>query len=143
MKQGNEGTKNFQVKAQSKETLQPSDVHRITTVSLGLPWWLRGKESVSQCRRCGFDPWVGKIPWRRKWQPTPVFLPGEFHGQRSLAGYSSWGGKRVRHNLATKQQQRIKHSPGANIPHIANSSHQPSRWVAIIPFHRASEAQRD
>ena len=37
--------------------------------------------------RCGFDPWVRKIPWRRKWQPTPVFLPGEFHGQRRLAGY--------------------------------------------------------
>ena len=39
----------------------------------------------------GFDPWVGKIPWRREWQPTPVFLPGEFHGQRSLAGHSPWG----------------------------------------------------
>ena len=39
------------------------------------------------------DPWVGKIPWRRAWQPTPVFLPGESHGQRSLAGYSPWGGK--------------------------------------------------
>ena len=37
-----------------------------------------------------FDPWVEKIPWRRKWQPTPVFLPGESHGQRSLAGYSPW-----------------------------------------------------
>ena len=41
--------------------------------------------------RCGFDPWVGKIPWRRAWQPTPVFLPGESHGQRSLVGYSPWG----------------------------------------------------
>ena len=40
-----------------------------------------------------FDPWVGKIPWRRKWQPTPVFLLGEFHEQRSLAGYSPWGHK--------------------------------------------------
>ena len=39
----------------------------------------------------GFDPSVGKIPWRRKWQPTPVFLPGESYGQRSLGGYSSWG----------------------------------------------------
>ena len=39
-------------------------------------------------RRWGFDPWVGKIPWRRAWQPTPVFLPGESHGERSLAGYS-------------------------------------------------------
>ena len=38
-----------------------------------------------------FDPWVGKISWRRKWQPTPVFLPGESHGQRGLAGYSPWG----------------------------------------------------
>ena len=46
-----------------------------------------------QCRRCKrhwFDPWVGKIPWRREWQPTPVFLPGKFNGQRSLAGYSPW-----------------------------------------------------
>ena len=40
-----------------------------------------------------FGPWVGKIPWRRAWQPTPVFLPGESHGQRSLAGYSPWGHK--------------------------------------------------
>ena len=38
-------------------------------------------------------PWVGKIPWRREWLPTLVFLPGEFHGQRSLVGYSPWGGK--------------------------------------------------
>ena len=45
------------------------------------------------CGRPGFDPWVGKIPWRRKWQPTPVFLPGESHGWRSLLGYSPWGRK--------------------------------------------------
>ena len=44
-------------------------------------------------QKTGFDPWVGKIPWRRKWQPTPVFLPGKFHGQRSLVGYSPWGRK--------------------------------------------------
>ena len=47
----------------------------------------------SRCKRSGFDPWIGKIPWRRKWQPTPGFLPGESHGQRSLAGYSPWGPK--------------------------------------------------
>ena len=46
-----------------------------------------------QCTRPGFDPLVGKIPWRREWLLTPVFLPREFHGQRSLAGYSSWGHK--------------------------------------------------
>ena len=53
-----------------------------------------GKEPTCQCRRhkrCGFDPWVGKIPWRGAWQPTPVFLPGECHGQRSLVGYSPQG----------------------------------------------------
>ena len=53
-----------------------------------LPRWLSDKESACQCRRHrrhGFDPWVGKIPWRRKWQPTPVFLPGKAYGQRSLA----------------------------------------------------------
>ena len=44
-----------------------------------------------QCKKHGFNPWVRKIPWRRKWQPTSVFLPGEFHGQRSLVGYSPWG----------------------------------------------------
>ena len=47
--------------------------------------------SSPQCGRPGFDSWVGKIPWRRKWQPTLVFLPGESHRQRSLAAYSPWG----------------------------------------------------
>ena len=45
------------------------------------------------CRRTGFNPWAGKIPWRREWQPTPLFLPEEFHEQRSLADPSSWGCK--------------------------------------------------
>ena len=48
-----------------------------------------------QCRRPGYDSWVGEIPWRRKCQPSPVFLPGESHGQRSLAGYSPWGHKEL------------------------------------------------
>ena len=56
-----------------------------------------GKESACQCRTHGFDPWVRKIPGRRAWRPTPVFLPGESHGQRSLTGYSPWS-CRVRHN---------------------------------------------
>ena len=43
--------------------------------------------------RLAFDPWVRKIPWRRKWQPTPIFLPGESHGQENLVGYSPWGHK--------------------------------------------------
>ena len=58
---------------------------------LWLPKCLRGKEFACHCRRRRFDPWVRKIPWRRKWEPTPVFLPGKSHGQRSLMGYSPWG----------------------------------------------------
>ena len=57
-------------------------------VITGLPRWLSGKESPCQCRRPRLGPWDRKIPWRRKWQPTPVFLPGKSHGQRSLAVYS-------------------------------------------------------
>ena len=55
--------------------------------------WQHGKESICQCkihRRCRFNPWVRKIFWSRKWQPTPIFLPGKFHGQRSLVDYSPW-----------------------------------------------------
>ena len=73
------------------------------TGPIGLPWWLSGKESACQCRRCRFNPWVRKIPWSRKWQSTPVFLPGKSHEQRSLVGYSPWGSKTVTHDLATKQ----------------------------------------
>ena len=69
---------------------------------MGLPRWCSGKESTCQCRRHkrgGFDPWVGKIPWSRKWQTTPVFLPVKFHRQRNLAGYSqAMGSQRVGHD---------------------------------------------
>ena len=51
--------------------------------------------NAGRYKRCKFDPWVRKIPWRRARQPTPVFLPGESHGQRSLAGYSPWGHKEL------------------------------------------------
>ena len=57
------------------------------------PGGISGKESVWQCssrKRCQFNPWVGKILWSRAWQPTPVSLPGESHGQKSLAVYSPW-----------------------------------------------------
>ena len=59
----------------------------------GLPWWLRGYSVCPHCGRPGFDPWVGNIPWRRKWQPTPILLPGKSHGWRSLVGYSPRGHK--------------------------------------------------
>ena len=77
-------------------------------VTYGVPGWLGGKESSCQCRRyrrLGFDPWVGKIPWSRKWQPTPVFLPERSHGQRSLAGYGPWG-----HNKSWTRLKRLNSS---------------------------------
>ena len=61
----------------------------------GLSLWLSHKESTCQCRRHRFDPWVGKIRWRRKWQPTQIFLPGGSYGQRSLVGYSPWCPKKL------------------------------------------------
>ena len=66
----------------------------LLVVSLNLlHLWISGKESACQCGRCGFSSWVGKILWWRKWQVTPVFLPGKSHGQWSLVGYSSWSRK--------------------------------------------------
>ena len=59
----------------------------------GLPDGSNGKASACSCRRPGIHPWVGKIPWRRQWQPTPVLLPGKSHVRRSLVGYSPWGHK--------------------------------------------------
>ena len=73
--------------------------------------WLSGKQSDCRCRshrRHGFHPWAGKIPWRRKWQPTPVFLPGESHGQRSLVGGSPWGHK----ESDTSERLNTLSSPG-------------------------------
>ena len=65
------------------------------------PGGARGKEptyNAGHLKRHGFDPWVRKTPWRRNWQPTLVFLPGESHGQRILAGYESIGSQRVGHD---------------------------------------------
>ena len=57
--------------------------------------WLRRLSICPWCRRPRFDPWVGKIPWRRKWQPTPVLLPRKFHAWRSLVAYTPWGRKEL------------------------------------------------
>ena len=73
-------------------------------MQLGFPGWLGSKESTCQCRRHRLDHWVRKIPWRRKWQYTPVFLPGKSHWQRTLAGYHPWSLKRVQYDWVTKQQ---------------------------------------
>ena len=67
--------------------------HKLLQGCARLLRWLSGKEAACQCRRYDFDPWVMRIPLCRKWQPTPVFLPGKFRGMRNLAGYSPWGHK--------------------------------------------------
>ena len=74
----------------------------------GLPRWLSVKEFTYQCRRHRtrrFNPWVGKIYWRRKWQPTPIFLPGKSHGQRSLVGYGLQG---LKESDTTRQLSTLK-----------------------------------
>ena len=72
-----------------------------------------GKESTCQCRRhkrCGFDPWVGKIPRRRKWQLTAIFLPGNFHGQKSLAAYSYVGLHVILHGVVKSLTRLSTHA---------------------------------
>ena len=79
-----------------------------------LHFYIRGdlgrefKCQYKRCKRCGFNPWVGKIPWRRKCQPTQVFLPGKFHGQRSLAGYSRW---RLKESDTTERLNKTIYCP--------------------------------
>ena len=74
------------------------DIYMLLYVKYGLPRWLGGKESACllparEVEGHGSDRSVMKTPWRKKWQPTPVFLPEKSHGQRSLAGHSPWGCK--------------------------------------------------
>ena len=105
------------------------------TVSYGLPWWLSGEEFACQCRRGRFHPWVRKFPWRREWLPAPVFLPGNSHRQRSLAGHGLSGRKRVRHDLATKQQPL---PPALPTPLSCSSSLlMPDRVLFIVQRERA------
>ena len=89
--------------------------------------------SAGGCRRCRFDSWVGKIPWSRKWQPTPVFLPGKFHGQRSLAGYSLWGHKEsdmaeCTHTHTHTHTHRVC-EPMALPSHVHTHTHTHSLWA--------------
>ena len=84
----------------------------------GFPGGASGKEPTCQCRRHNrqeFDPWVGKISWRRAWKPTPVFLPGESHGQRSLEVYSPWGCKELDITEATEHAPLLCDSKEAKI----------------------------
>ena len=103
-------------------------------LKLGLPRWLSAKEPTGQCKRPRFDPWVEKIPWRREWQPTPVFMPGESDRQRSLAGCTPSGCKRVRHNWSTKTRSvktKISWEEGYN----ENSGSFPTVFFPFLVHH--------
>ena len=71
------------------------------------PWWLIWSRIYLHCERPGFDPWVGQIPWRRAWQPTPVFLPGESPWTEDPGGLQSTASQRAEHDRATHQQHII------------------------------------
>ena len=90
-----------------------------------LSWWLSSKESACQCRRHRFSPWVGKIPWSRKWQPTPILLPRKLHGQRSLAATVHWVSKcRTRLSIHTDTHTHTRtlssHLGSSPHPHSMN-----------------------
>ena len=103
-----------------------------------LPWWLRCKESTCQCRRCGFHSWVRKIPWRRKWQPTSVFLPGKSQWTQEPGVLQSMRSQRVGHAaVAAKSLQSCptlcdsidSSPPGSPVPGIFQA--RVLEWVAI------------
>ena len=98
-----------------------------------LPRWLSGEEPACHCRRHrrhGFDSWVGKIPWKRKWPPTPGFLPGESHGQRSLVGYSPCG--QILLNMTGQLTLKIITAG----PYL--KLHPPPRLLLSLPFQVAN-----
>ena len=96
----------------------------------GFPGGVSDKEPAYQCRwhkKLGFNPWVGKIPWRRAWQPTPVFLSGESHGQRSLAGYGSQGCKESdTTEVINTHTHSHTHTLSLSLTHT--HTHTPSGW---------------
>ena len=104
--------------------------------------WCNSKESTCQGRRCRFHPWVGKIPWRRKWQPTPVFLPGDSHGQRSPAGYSPWGRKKSDTPECAHTHTHTKHYIGASSGGWATRGNMKARQevtaVAQVPLNHTT-----
>ena len=103
-------TKNsFATNDRRSQAVQASDSCDAVSAEVSkFPCWLRWYRICLQCRRPGFYPWVRKIPWRRGRLPIPVFLPGEFHGQRILTGYSPWGHKESDTTEATQHAHTCK-----------------------------------
>jgi len=113
-----EGRKREKMK-KKKKTNTTTSQNKELTPRWGLPWWLSGKESTCQCKRhsrCRLDSWIRKIPWRRKWQPTPLFLPGKSQGQRRLEDYSPPGCKESGMTEQMSTPQRSHHLWGSWAP---------------------------
>ena len=100
---------------------------------MGFPGGSVGRVCL-QCRRPGLDPWVGTIPWRRKWQPT-VFLPGEFCGQKRLVGYSPWGHKENKDEVKRLSQVLINLQQKRTIAKLAPD------W-RLFPQHHDASSQK-
>ena len=112
----------------------------------GFPGGASGKEADSQYRRlkrCGIKPWVGKIPWRRAWTPTPVFLPGESHGQRSLVGYIPWGRRPSTHLCLSAASTLLEEMDVAEEgDFVFNGRGLVQRWVWLdLPITGSSEGK--
>ena len=111
----------------------------------GLPRWCSGKESACHCRRHkrhGFNPWVRKTPWSRKWWPTPVSLPRKFHGQRSLVGYGPRGLKELKMtewlNRAAAQSKENKKVSVIQIERVWTRGNY--KWNTENPSYRSHRA---
>ena len=100
---------------------------------IGFPRWFSGREFTCQCRRNKFYPWVMKNPWSRKWQPTPVFLPGESHGQRSLVGYSPKG--HTESDTAEQKHNNDKHVISQNTVSFLLHHRQYRMTCPSLPCH--------
>ena len=87
------------------------------------------KNPPANARRYKFDPWLGKIPWRKEWQPTPVFLLGKSHGQRSLGGYSPWGLKE-----SDMTEHRHTHTHIHTLIHMCQTLCRYQEWNTVSIF---------
>ena len=109
---------------QCKSALCFSKKRNVVYINMGFPGGASGKEPTCQCRRQErprFDPWVRKIPWSRKWQPIPIFLPGESQGQNSLAGYSLC----VRDMSSIPWSGGLRHGGGHHYPLLCSCLENP------------------
>ena len=123
----------------------------------GFPGGTSGKEPACKWRRrgrCRFSPWVRKIPWRRKWQPTRILLPGKFHGQRSLEGYNPWDckgsdmteGKQHAKHICTGdsgQRRLVCYSPwGCRVEHDLVTEHNKTKkWIMFSAEHSGRDTE--